>query len=61
MPSDLPEIIEQRVDKAYASGGYGMTETLAVGSQAAGQVFDAKPHQRALSRRLWQSAAPMPR
>ena len=42
MPSDLPEIIEQRVDKAYASGGYGMTETLAVGSQAAGQVFDAK-------------------
>ena len=43
MPSDLPEIIEQRVDKAYASGGYGMTETLAVGSQAAGQVFDAKP------------------
>ena len=43
MPSDLPGIIEARIDKAYASGGYGLTETLAVGSQAAGAVFDAKP------------------
>ena len=43
MPSDLPSIIESKIDKAYASGGYGLTETLAVGSQAAGAVFDAKP------------------
>lgn len=43
MPSDLPSIIEAKIDKAYASGGYGLTETLAVGSQAAGAVFDAKP------------------
>jgi len=43
MPSDLPGIIEARIEKAYASGGYGLTETLAVGSQAAGAVFDAKP------------------
>jgi long-chain acyl-CoA synthetase len=43
MPSDLPGIIEGTIDKAYASGGYGLTETLAVGSQAAGAVFDAKP------------------
>ena len=43
MPSDLPGIIEETIDKAYASGGYGLTETLAVGSQAAGAVFDAKP------------------
>ena len=43
MPSDLPGIIEATIDKAYASGGYGLTETLAVGSQAAGAVFDAKP------------------
>ena len=39
MPSDLPGIIEARIDKAYASGGYGLTETLAVGSQAAGAVL----------------------
>ena len=43
MPSDLPGIIETKIDQAYASGGYGLTETLAVGSQAAGAVFDAKP------------------
>ena len=43
MPSDLPSIIKAKIDKAYASGGYGLTETLAVGSQAAGAVFDAKP------------------
>ena len=43
MPSDLPSIIEAKIDRAYASGGYGLTETLAVGSQAAGAVFDAKP------------------
>ena len=43
MPSDLPDIIDAQIDQAYASGGYGLTETLAVGSQAAGAVFDAKP------------------
>ena len=43
MPSDLPGIIDAQIDQAYASGGYGLTETLAVGSQAAGAVFDAKP------------------
>ena len=43
MPSDLPSIIDAQIDQAYASGGYGLTETLAVGSQAAGAVFDAKP------------------
>ena len=43
MPSDLPALVIKRIKNPSNSGGYGMTETLAVGSQAAGAVFDAKP------------------
>lgn len=43
MPSDLPALVASRVTNPSNSGGYGMTETLAVGSQASGAVFDPKP------------------
>jgi len=43
MPADLPELIHTVLDRPSCSGGYGMTETLAVGSQASGAVFDARP------------------
>jgi long-chain acyl-CoA synthetase len=43
MPADLPDLIGKYVRNPSASAGYGMTETLTVGSQGAGAVFDAKP------------------
>lgn len=43
MPADLPDLIAQHVSNPSPSAGYGMTETLTVGSQGAGAVFDAQP------------------
>ena len=43
MPADLPGLVAKHVNNPSPSAGYGMTETLTVGSQGAGAVFDAKP------------------
>ncbi len=43
MPDDLPELIRRHVNNPSPSAGYGMTETLTVGSQGAGLVFEARP------------------
>lgn len=43
MPDDLPRLIGLHVQNPSPSAGYGMTETLTVGSQGAGAVFAAKP------------------
>jgi long-chain acyl-CoA synthetase len=42
-PAGLPELIEEKVGEPSRSAGYGMTETLAVGSTMSGALFDFKP------------------
>jgi len=42
-PAGLPELIQRRVANPSRSAGWGMTETMAVGSTMSGAVFDLKP------------------
>ena len=41
-PVDLPDLITSELPHASRSAGFGMTETVAVGSQMAGVVYDIK-------------------
>ena len=41
-PVDLPDLITSELPHASRSAGFGMTETVAVGSQMAGVVYDLK-------------------
>lgn len=43
VPSDLPALVSQRFEEVSNSAGYGMTETLAVGSTASGKLYDMRP------------------
>lgn len=43
MPKGLPDLIEQRCEKPSRASGFGMTETVAVGSAMTGCLFDMKP------------------
>lgn len=43
MPADLPDLISAELPHASRSAGFGMTETMAVGSQMAGAVYDLRP------------------
>lgn len=42
-PTGLPELIEARVGNASRSTGWGMTETMAVGTTMIGAIYDLKP------------------
>jgi long-chain acyl-CoA synthetase len=42
-PAGLPELIREKCGEPSRSAGWGMTETLAVGSTMSGAVFDIKP------------------
>ncbi len=42
-PAGLPELIQEKTGKPSRSAGYGMTETVAVGSTMSGVIFDLKP------------------
>ena len=42
-PAGLPELIQEKTGNPSRSAGYGMTETVAVGSTQSGCVFDLKP------------------
>ena len=53
MPSDLPSIIEAKIDKAYASGGYGLTETLASEVRRLARCSMQSPTLPVCSHRLW--------
>jgi long-chain acyl-CoA synthetase len=43
-PAGLPEMIREKCGEPSRSAGWGMTETLAVGSTMSGAVFDLKPN-----------------
>ena len=43
-PSDLPELLEQKLGITNRSAGYGMTESAAVCATMSGPVFDLQPH-----------------
>lgn len=47
-PAGLPELIRRRVADPSRSAGWGMTETMAVGSTMSGAVFDLKPESAGL-------------
>jgi long-chain acyl-CoA synthetase len=42
-PAGLPELIAKKVGEPSRSAGWGMTETLAVGSTMSGKLFDLSP------------------
>lgn len=42
-PTGLPELIESKIGNSSRSTGWGMTETMAVGSIMSGGVYDLKP------------------
>ncbi|MGI9285173.1 MAG: class I adenylate-forming enzyme family protein [Pseudomonadales bacterium] len=42
-PTGLPELIEAKVGNASRSTGWGMTETMAVGTTMIGGIYDLKP------------------
>ena len=42
-PEGLPELIESRVDRVSRSAGWGMTETMSVGSTMSGEIYNLKP------------------
>ncbi len=42
-PEGLPELIESRVNKVSRSTGWGMTETMAVGTSMSGEIYDLNP------------------
>ena len=42
-PSDVPKLIKETLYRPILSSGYGMTETLAVGSSASGTIYEARP------------------
>ena len=42
-PEGLPELIEARVGRVSRSAGWGMTETMAVGTAMSGQIYDLNP------------------
>lgn len=43
-PTGLPELIQEKTGNPSRSAGYGMTETVAVGSTMSGCIFDLKPN-----------------
>ena len=43
MPTDLPKLISTELPHASRSAGFGMTETVAVGAQMAGIIYDLYP------------------
>ena len=43
-PSDLPELLEQKLGIMTRSAGNGMTESAAVCATMSGPVFDLQPH-----------------
>lgn len=47
-PAGLPELIEVKVGSVSRSAGFGMTETMAVGSTMSGVIFDMKHHTSGL-------------
>ncbi|NND39808.1 MAG: acyl--CoA ligase [Pseudomonadales bacterium] len=42
-PEGLPELIQSKIGEASRSTGWGMTETVAVGSTMSGAIYDLKP------------------
>ena len=42
-PTGLPELIEAKIGNASRSTGWGMTETMAVGTTMIGAIYDLKP------------------
>ena len=42
-PAGLPELIREKCGEPSRSAGWGMTETVAVGSTMSGVVFDLSP------------------
>lgn len=47
-PTGMPELIERKCGSPSRSTGYGMTETMAVGSTMSGCLFDMKPESAGL-------------
>jgi long-chain acyl-CoA synthetase len=48
-PEGLPELIESRVDRVSRSAGWGMTETMSVGSTMSGEIYNLKPAASGIS------------
>ncbi len=42
-PEGLPELIASKIDKVSRSAGWGMTETMSVGSTMSGEIYNLKP------------------
>lgn len=42
-PEGLPELIELKIDKVSRSAGWGMTETMSVGSTQSGEIYNLNP------------------
>lgn len=42
-PEGLPELIESKVTRVSRSAGWGMTETMSVGSTMSGEIYDLNP------------------
>jgi long-chain acyl-CoA synthetase len=42
-PEGLPELIESKIDKVSRSAGWGMTETMSVGTTMSGEIYNLKP------------------
>lgn len=48
-PEGLPELIESKIDKVSRSAGWGMTETMSVGSTMSGEIYNLKPSASGMS------------
>ena len=42
-PEGLPELIESKIDKVSRSAGWGMTETMSVGTTMSGEIYNLNP------------------
>ena len=42
-PAGLPELIGSKIDKVSRSAGWGMTETMSVGTTMSGEIYNLKP------------------
>ena len=48
-PEGLPELIESKIDKVSRSAGWGMTETMSVGSTMSGEIYNLNPAASGIS------------
>jgi long-chain acyl-CoA synthetase len=42
-PEGLPQLIESQIDRVSRSAGWGMTETMSVGTTMSGEIYNLKP------------------